>query len=60
MSTANKHTTTDKLITRITAWMAGAILLALLIWGIISLCRISAQIEAQMQCYQLLNATANF
>src|SRR5260370_32671805 len=54
MSTANKYTTADKLITRITAWMAGAILLALLTWGIISLMRYYAYEEtndAQVQEY---------
>ena len=30
------YTVTDKLITKITAWIAGAISLALMIWGIIT------------------------
>ncbi len=37
MSTANTYTSTDKLITRVTAWIAGIILIALLVWGGISL-----------------------
>jgi multidrug resistance efflux pump len=32
-----KYTVTDRLITRITGWMAGIIIVALCIWGIISL-----------------------
>lgn len=37
MSTSNQYTQTDKLITRITAWIAGLILLLLIVWGGISL-----------------------
>ena len=37
MSTPNTYTKTDQLITRITAWIAGIVLVALLIWGGISL-----------------------
>ena len=37
MSTSNQYTQTDKLITRITAWLAGVILLLLIVWGGISL-----------------------
>ncbi|WP_183568374.1 HlyD family secretion protein [Mucilaginibacter sp. SP1R1] len=37
MNTQNTYTTTDKLITKITSWIAGAIALVLLAWGIISL-----------------------
>ncbi|OKS86166.1 HlyD family secretion protein [Mucilaginibacter polytrichastri] len=37
MSTSNQYTQTDKLITRITAWVAGIILIGLVIWGGISL-----------------------
>jgi membrane fusion protein (multidrug efflux system) len=37
MSTSNQYTQTDKLITRITAWLAGVILLCLIVWGGISL-----------------------
>lgn len=37
MSTSEQYTQTDKLITRITAWIAGVILLGLIIWGAISL-----------------------
>jgi membrane fusion protein (multidrug efflux system) len=37
MSTSNQYTQTDKLITRITAWLAGVILLILIVWGGISL-----------------------
>ncbi|WCT09925.1 HlyD family secretion protein [Mucilaginibacter jinjuensis] len=37
MSTSNQYTQTDKLITRITAWIAGIILLFLIVWGGISL-----------------------
>ncbi|QJD94847.1 HlyD family secretion protein [Mucilaginibacter robiniae] len=33
MSKKDQYTETDKLITRITAWIAGIILLALIIWG---------------------------
>lgn len=36
MSTPNKYTTTDKLITRITTWIAGAIALVLCVWGVIT------------------------
>lgn len=37
MKTKNNYTNTDRLITRITAWIAGVIAVALAIWGIISL-----------------------
>ncbi|NCD70170.1 HlyD family secretion protein [Mucilaginibacter agri] len=37
MSTSEQYTQTDKLITRITAWIAGVILLGLIVWGAISL-----------------------
>jgi len=37
MSKPDQYTSTDKLITRITAWIAGLILIALIIWGGISL-----------------------
>lgn len=37
MKTKNNYTNTDRLITRITAWIAGAIAVALTIWGVISL-----------------------
>jgi membrane fusion protein (multidrug efflux system) len=37
MNTPDKYTRTDKLITRITAWIAGLLLIALIIWGGISL-----------------------
>jgi len=36
MATQNKYTTTDKLITKITTWIAGAVALVLCIWGIIT------------------------
>jgi membrane fusion protein (multidrug efflux system) len=37
MKTKNNYTQTDQLITKITAWIAGVIAVALVIWGIISL-----------------------
>jgi membrane fusion protein (multidrug efflux system) len=37
MKTKNNYTQTDQLITKITAWIAGVIALALLVWGIIAL-----------------------
>jgi membrane fusion protein (multidrug efflux system) len=37
MSTSNQYTQTDKIITRVTAWGAGIILLFLIVWGCISL-----------------------
>ncbi|MBB6502061.1 HlyD family secretion protein [Pedobacter cryoconitis] len=37
MKTKNNYTNTDRLITKITAWIAGLIALGLAIWGIISL-----------------------
>lgn len=37
MKTKNNYTETDQLITRITAWIAGVIAIALLVWGIIAL-----------------------
>lgn len=37
MKTKNNYTQTDQLITRITAWIAGIIALALAFWGVISL-----------------------
>jgi len=37
MSTQNKYTQTDQLITRITAWIAGIIAFGLLIWGLLFL-----------------------
>jgi len=37
MKTKNNYTNTDRLITKITAWIAGIIALGLAIWGIISL-----------------------
>ena len=36
----NTYTTTDKLITKITTWIAGIIALTLLVWGVISLINI--------------------
>lgn len=54
MSTANTYTSTDKLITRVTAWIAGILLIALLIWGGISLCglyRYEETNDAQVQEY---------
>lgn len=37
MSTPDRYTKTDKLITRITGWIAGLLLLILVIWGTVSL-----------------------
>lgn len=37
MKTKNNYTQTDHLITKITAWIAGAIAIALAVWGVISL-----------------------
>ena len=37
MKTKNNYTSTDQLITRITAWIAGVIAIALAIWGVIAL-----------------------
>lgn len=37
MKNRNQYTVTDKLITRITAWIAGIIVIVLIIWGIITL-----------------------
>ncbi|HVW95888.1 MAG TPA: HlyD family secretion protein [Mucilaginibacter sp.] len=37
MNKKNKYTVTDQIITRITAWIAGAIVIALAIWGVVSL-----------------------
>lgn len=54
MSTANTYTPTDKLITRVTAWIAGIILIALLIWGgisLYSLYRYEETNDAQVQEY---------
>lgn len=54
MSTHDKYTKTDKLITRITAWIAGIILLALIFWGAISvwnLCFYEETNDAQVQEY---------
>jgi membrane fusion protein (multidrug efflux system) len=36
-TTSNQYSQTDRLITRISAWIAGLILIALIVWGIISL-----------------------
>ncbi|WP_158828249.1 HlyD family secretion protein [Mucilaginibacter lacusdianchii] len=36
-TTSNQYTRTDRLITRISAWIAGIILVALIVWGVISL-----------------------
>lgn len=54
MKTVKQHTRTDNLITRITAWIAGAIFLALVIWGGISLWdlyRYEETNDAQVQEY---------
>ncbi|WP_255510546.1 hypothetical protein [Flavobacterium sp. GSA192] len=37
MRNRNQYTVTDKLITKITAWIAGIIAVVLIIWGIITL-----------------------
>lgn len=37
MKTKNNYTSTDQLITRITAWIAGTIAIALAVWGVIAL-----------------------
>src|SRR5207244_12460499 len=37
MSTTNEYTQTDRLITRITSWVAGIIAVALVVWGVILL-----------------------
>lgn len=37
MNKKNKYSVTDHLITRVTAWIAGTIVLVLMVWGIISL-----------------------
>jgi len=37
MNTQNTYTQTDKIITKITAWIAGFIALALCVWGVITL-----------------------
>lgn len=36
MKTQNQHTKTDKLIIRVTAWIAGVIALGLAVWGVIT------------------------
>lgn len=54
MSTTERYTTTDILITRITSWVAGLIALGLAIWGIVSLLNLYKYEEtndAQVQEY---------
>ena len=54
MTTNTDHSRTDKLITRVTAWIAGVILLALMIWGAFSLWdvyRYEETNDAQVQEY---------
>lgn len=54
MKTQKKYTVTDKLITKITAWIAGIISVFLLIWGLITLWHLSKNEEtndAQVQEY---------
>lgn len=54
MNKHNSYTTTDKLITRITAWVAGLIALTLCVWGIYSLIHLSEYEEtndAQIEEY---------
>ncbi|RKS01639.1 MULTISPECIES: HlyD family secretion protein [unclassified Flavobacterium] len=54
MKNKNTYTVTDKLITKITAWIAGIISLILIIWGVITLLDISKNEktnDAQVQEY---------
>ncbi len=54
MTTSTDHSKTDKLITKITAWIASIILLALMIWGLHSLWalyRYEETNDAQVQEY---------
>lgn len=54
MKNKNTYTVTDRLITKITAWIAGIILLILFIWGVITLFDISKNEktnDAQVQEY---------
>ena len=54
MTTNTDHSRTDKLITRVTGWIAGVILLALMIWGALSvwdLYRYEETNDAQVQEY---------
>lgn len=54
MKTKNNYTQTDRLITKITAWIAGIIAIALAIWGVISLIQLYSYEEtndAQVEEY---------
>lgn len=54
MKTKNNYTQTDQLITKITAWIAGVIAIALAIWGIITLVQLYSYEEtndAQVEEY---------
>jgi membrane fusion protein (multidrug efflux system) len=54
METNNKYTQTDHLITKITAWIAGLIAVALAVWGVITLtelCQYEDTNDAQIEEY---------